>query len=225
MLKRTEKYLLLEQLPSLRQLILDVYEEMGDKLDIKFEPLPIHPEDLTKWTLKKMLSENAFKLVILNWDFPFTVNTDFKTAKELLLHMDREYPIAKKIIIFPHTTLFKITQLNGIVSIQGILEAMDCDAETLRSAAQEVTDDSSFWSQTFTNLILKFLHRGDLLDQNDYLILNELSKGTKLNKLPNKLFISRTSIQRRRIKMKEFFKVEGLPDTELVKRAKQERYI
>lgn len=225
MKKRTEKYLLLEQLPSLRQLILDVFEEMGEKIDVKFEPFSINAEELTNLDLKNLLSENTFKLVILNWDFPFAANIDFKTTKELLMHMDRACPIPKKIIIIHHTTLFKIMQLNGIVSLQGILEAMDCDVETLRTAVQEVTEDLSFWSQTVTILIMKYLHRGAILDKYDYAILNELSMGTRLNKIPKKLFISRTSIQRRRKKMKEFFKVEGQSDNELVKRARQERYI
>ncbi|QQX76024.1 MULTISPECIES: hypothetical protein [Aequorivita] len=225
MKKRIKKYLLLEQLPSLRQLILDVFEEMGEKMGVKFEPFIISPSIASAGNLHKVLGENNFEFVIFNLDFPFATYTDFKCPKDFLIYLDLKYPIPKKLVIIPHTTVFQILQLSNLVSIDGFMDALDCNAETLRLAVQQLTDYSIFYSRTVIQLITKYIYNEDILGQQDYLILNELSKGTPLNKIPKKLFISRTTIQRRRTKMKEFFKVEGLPDSELVKRAQQERFV
>lgn len=204
---------------------MDVYEEMGEKMGVKFEPFIINPGISSAGNLHKVLGENNFEFVIFNLDFPFATYTDFKCPKDFLIYLDLEYNVPKKLVIIPHTTVFQILQLSNLASIDGFMEALDCNAETLRLAVQQLTDYSIFYSRTVIQLITKYIYNEDILGQQDYLILNELSKGTPLNKIPKKLFISRTTIQRRRTKMKEFFKVKGLPDSELVKRAQQERFI
>ena len=58
------------------------------------------------------------------------------------------------------------------------------------------------------------------IDQFDKQILFHLSKGTKLNEIPQYIPISLGAIERRKINLKELLKVEKGSDIELVREAK-----
>lgn len=219
-------YLLLEHLPSL----LGVFENGFKKIALNNPAFlitgkVINALDKDNPRLEQLLKDDSFNLICANMEFPFSDLENFNSTMDFLAFVRKHYPEIKVMVTMQSSNVYSLRKLCLKINPKSILEATDCNQKTIDKGLKELLETDIFYSKTIVKLLRIFVVNNDTVDDIDYRILFELGQGTKNAELPDKLFLSGTTINKRKNKLKEFFLLEGQADSQLVKQAKELRYI
>ncbi|RTZ08927.1 response regulator transcription factor [Flavobacterium sp. GSP27] len=137
-------------------------------------------------------------------------------AKLILEYM----PNCKIILLTMYTELLKIKTIIKTINPSGLVIKNDLTFDELIFAFDKVIKNEKYYSQS----VLKMLNQAEEntieIDQFDKDILFHISKGTKLNDIPQYIPISLGAIEQRKLNLKELLKIEHGSDIDLVQEAK-----
>lgn len=226
MAANTLKYLLLEHLSILRDgFHLGLKNMAIQHPDLILKGIEISDINADKPTLNQLIANNSFHFIWMNLDFPIPLHEKHHTPISLLSSLKNSYPEAHIIAITGNTKVYFLRKIFQKENPHCILELVDCDQQTIVNALNVTLKKDVYYSPTIMKLLHNFLKTFDAMDQADYSILHELSLGTPVTALPEKVFLSHSTILSRRTKLKELFKVYGKSDTELIREVKMQGYV
>jgi len=99
------------------------------------------------------------------------------------------------------------------------------DLNKISETVGETIEVDIYFSKTILQLQRIYRTNLHIVDDIDYHILHELSLGTKNIDLPKKIFLSSTTINRRKHKLKDFLGITDQSDSALIRKAKELRYV
>ena len=218
------KYLLIEHLPLLVNSYENAFGEIGkEKSNIFFDGEII--TSLEGITLQELLEKESYHYILINTDFAPWRNQTYKTPLAFLVRIRKHQPHIRVMVSFQRASVCAFREVYSQIAPDCMVEATDCTSQTVRQAISHLIAGEVFYSKTILELFQLFIKANHFLDGQDYEILRELSIGTPIKELPDKINLSATTIFKRRMKLKLFFQVDGQHDTELIKRAKEQRFI
>lgn len=221
---QTLRYLLIEHLP----LLINSYENALWEI-AKHQPLTVFKGDtisiLGPISLQDIVEKNNYHYILINADFNPWHNQSYKTPLAFLVQMRKLHPKIRIMVNFPRATVYGFREIYTRTSPDCIVEATDCTPQTLQQAITHLLAAEVFYSKTILEIFQLFIRANLSLDALDYGILYELSLGTPIKELPDRINLATTTIYKRRIKLKLFFQVDGQSDRELIKRAKEQRFV
>ncbi len=218
------KYLLIEHLPLLVNSYENAFGEIGkDQSNTFFDGEAI--TNLDGILLQDLVEKNSYHYILINIDFVPWQNQTYKTPLAFLVQIRKHKPHIRVMVSFQRASVCAFRKVYSQIAPDCIMEATDCTPQTVRQALTHLIAGEVFYSRTILELFQLFIKANHFLDGQDYKILQELSFGTPIKELPDKINLSATTIFKRRMKLKLFFQVDGQHDTELIKRAKEQRFI
>jgi flagellar motor switch/type III secretory pathway protein FliN len=119
-----------------------------------------------------------------------------------------------------YTELLKIKTIIKTINPNGLVIKNDLTFDELLFAFDKVIKNEKYYSQSVLKMLAQSEEDSVEIDQFDKEILFHISKGTKLNDIPQYIPISLGAIERRKIKLKELLKIEKGSDIDLVREAK-----
>ncbi|TXE08110.1 response regulator transcription factor [Seonamhaeicola algicola] len=164
-------------------------------------------------------------LVFLDISVPPSTDGKIVSGEDLGIIIRSKIPNAKIIVA---TTYTKNTRLNSIlknINPDGFLIKTDLTPEILTQAIETVIQDPPYYCKTVLKFLRKKTTNDIVLDTTDRVMLLELSKGARMNELPEILNLSMAAIERRKRILKEKFRVDGKSDRVLFKVAEEEGFI
>jgi DNA-binding NarL/FixJ family response regulator len=129
-------------------------------------------------------------------------------------------PNCKIILLTMYTELLKIKTIIKTINPSGLVIKNDLTFDELLFAFDKVIKDETYYSESVVKMLNLSEENTIEIDQIDKQILFHISKGTKLNDIPQYIPISLGAIERRKINLKELLKVEEGSDIDLVREAK-----
>jgi DNA-binding NarL/FixJ family response regulator len=162
----------------------------------------------------------VFDIAFLDISMPPYEEKGIYNGEDLAKLISEYMPSCKIILLTMYTELLKIKTIIKTINPSGLVIKNDLTFDELLFAFDKVIKDKTYYSES----VLKMLNLSEEdtieIDQFDKQILFHLSKGTKLNDIPQYIPISLGAIERRKINLKELLKVEEGSDIELVREAK-----
>ena len=156
-------------------------------------------------------------------DIGLPQDNKYVTGLDLGAAIRREFPEVKIIIITSYDSFPLIQTALGTVKPEGLLIKGELNPNNLASAVNDVLQGIPHYTKTVRKYLTYKETAPLLLDHYDLLLLYHLSEGKQTKELPTVLHISLTSIERRKRRLKEIFKLEvGCTDVHLLNRAKEE---
>ena len=162
----------------------------------------------------------AFNIAFLDISMPPYEEKGIYNGEDLAKLISEYMPSCKIILLTMYTELLKIKTIIKTINPSGLVIKNDLTFDELLFAFDKVIKNETYYSES----VLKMLNLSEEdtieIDQFDKQILFHLSKGTKLNDIPQYIPISLGAIERRKLNLKELLKVEEGSDIELVREAK-----
>jgi DNA-binding NarL/FixJ family response regulator len=175
--------------------------------------------------LLELSKKTNFNLIFLDIKLPKSKDNKFLSGEDLGLEIRRVSPKSKIIVATTYNDNYRLNNILKSVNPDGFIIKNDITPNELVSAVEIVLDKPPYYSKTVLQLLRKQFANNFNLDKIDRQILFELSKGTKMVDLPNKIPMSIGGIERRKRQLKEVFGIIKEEDKILVQMAKEKGFI
>lgn len=219
------KYLFIEHLPLLQEgFHLGITMLSENNSQINLSGIEINNREVNGGSLTALMDNTTFDLIWMNIDFPFPIIGN-QSPFTLLEALRKDNPEAQILVNLQQATVYALRKIFQKINPHGILELVDCDHKTITAALSTLLQKEIFYSKSILLLLHKFLGTFEKMDNADYAILQELDKGTSVTALPEKVFLSHSTILMRRTNLKALFNLEGKTDSDLLREVKRLGYI
>jgi DNA-binding NarL/FixJ family response regulator len=162
----------------------------------------------------------AYDIAFLDISMPAYEEKGIYSGEDLAKLINEFMPSCKIILLTMYTELLKIKTIIKTINPSGLVIKNDLTFDELIFAFDKVIKNEIYYSQSVQKIL--DLSEKDVIeiDQFDTQILFHLSKGTKLNDIPQYIPISLGAMERRKLNLKELFKVQDGSDVDLIREAK-----
>ncbi|RTZ01627.1 response regulator transcription factor [Flavobacterium sp. RSP49] len=161
-----------------------------------------------------------FDIAFLDISMPPYEEKNIYSGEDLAKLILEYMPNCKIILLTMYTELLKIKTIIKTINPSGLVIKNDLTFDELIFAFDKFIKNEKYYSQS----VLKMLNQAEEntieIDQFDKDILFHISKGTKLNDIPQYIPISLGAIEQRKLNLKELLKIEHGSDIDLVREAK-----
>jgi DNA-binding NarL/FixJ family response regulator len=161
-----------------------------------------------------------FDIAFLDISMPPYEEKGIYNGEDLAKLISEYMPSCKIILLTMYTELLKIKTIIKTINPSGLVIKNDLTFDELLFAFDKVIKGKTYYSESVVKMLNLSEEDTIEIDQFDKQILFHLSKGTKLNDIPQYIPISLGAIERRKLNLKELLKVEEGSDIELVREAK-----
>jgi DNA-binding NarL/FixJ family response regulator len=168
---------------------------------------------------------DAFDIAFLDISMPPYEEKGIYNGEDLAKLISEYMPNCKIILLTMYTELLKIKTIIKTINPSGLVIKNDLTFDELLFAFDKVIKDETYYSESVVKMLNLSEENTIEIDQIDKQILFHISKGTKLNDIPQYIPISLGAIERRKINLKELLKVEEGSDIDLVREAKNKGLI
>lgn len=162
----------------------------------------------------------VFDIAFLDISMPPYEEKGIYNGEDLAKLISEYMPNCKIILLTMYTELLKIKTIIKTINPSGLVIKNDLTFDELLFAFDKVIKGKTYYSESVVKILNLSEEDTIEIDQFDKQILFHLSKGTKLNDIPQYIPISLGAIERRKINLKELLKVQEGSDIELVREAK-----
>ena len=166
-----------------------------------------------------------FDVAFFDISMPAYHEKNIFSGEDLARMMKKLLPDCKVILLTMHTESLKINNILKIINPNGLIIKNDLTFDELLVAFDKILKGEIYYSQT----VLKLVHQqsGDdvLIDEFDRQILHHLSRGVRTKNLPLHTALSLSAIEKRKLNLKDLFKIKGGDDEALIAEGKKRGYI
>lgn len=168
---------------------------------------------------------DAIDLVFLDISLPPSTDGTILSGEDLGIQIRQLIPKTRIIIATTYNDNYRIQIFLQSVNPDGLLIKNDINKEELITAIKTVLSNPPYYSKTVLNVMHKQITGDYMLDKIDRQLLHELSKGTKMNELPNIIPMSLAGLEKRKRNLKVIFNIPDEDDRVLLQIARTKGFI
>ena len=218
----TIKILMVDDHPSMLEgyKIILSYNEMGYNI----ETTTVHNCQAAYEIIVNPAKFNFFDLAFLDYSLPVYEEKNIKNGEDLAILLQQFSPLTKIAILTSHTESILLFEIIKKIDPAGLLIKSDFSAEELIKAFDLMIRGSKYYSQTVKEINRK-IYSLSVLDKTNLKMLKLIGEGVKTKNLPVMLDLSQSTVEKRKMILKEFLEVKGGNDQDIIKAAKKKGYI
>lgn len=211
-------------------MIVDSYKNafnyiMENDHSVKFEWEVANNCDVANEKIDGMYLKKSIDLVFLDIKIPPSLDRKFISGEDLGAKIKELMPSTRIIVSTTFNDNFRINNILVNLNPDGFLIKDDISPEDLILAIRTVLIKPPFYSSSVLGFLRKQATNEIVLDRIDRRLLYELSIGTKMNEMPNILYLSMPALEKRKRRLKEVFDTEKKNDRDLILAAKTKGFI
>lgn len=161
-----------------------------------------------------------FDVAFLDISMPVYPEKGILSGEDLAKLIMKLMPDCKIILLTMYTELLKIKNIIDTINPAGLVIKNDLTFDELLFGFDIVLKNEIYYSHSVIKMANQNDNEIEGIDQFDKLILFHISKGTKTKDIPQYIPISLKAIERRKVNLKELFKIEEGSDIDLIREAK-----
>jgi DNA-binding NarL/FixJ family response regulator len=142
------------------------------------------------------------------------------SGEDIAKLLNEYMPNCKIILLTMYTELLKIKNIIDTINPKGLVIKNDLTFDELLFGFDKVINNETYYSQSIQKMMDQAHQEVIEIDLFDKQILFHVSKGTKLEEIPQYVTISLEAIEKRIVHLKKLLSVKDESDFELVKEAK-----
>ena len=169
----------------------------------------------------KNQNEIDYDLVFLDYCLPPFPCKNIKNGQDLAVIIQKYLPNTKIVILTSHTEAILLYDIVKNVAPEGLLVKSDFSADELLLAFDKIMAGKIYHSATVIQSIKDVAANLTILDKSNRLLISLLAKGVKTKNLPSHLNISMSSVEKRKVHIREYFNLKNGRDEDIIKEAKR----
>ena len=218
---------------KLKILMVDDHPSMieGYKIILSYNTLGFEIETTSAFSCESAYeiitgSKNAiFDLVFLDYSLPAYEKMHINSGEDLALLVKTHMPNAKIVMLTSHNEGLILYNMLRNIEPAGLLVKSDFSADELISAFEIIMKGEIYHSTTVKHRMKELLSKKAYLDNFNRQIITLLAQGIKTKSLPNHMNLSISSIEKRKIQIKDNLSIEKGTDEDIIREAKKQGLI
>ncbi|RYE42732.1 MAG: response regulator transcription factor [Sphingobacteriales bacterium] len=171
-------------------------------------------------------SSKHIDIILLDIQIPPSINNRANSGEDLLFAIKKIRPFARTLVLTSHIETVFLYNLVKTMNPCGILVKSDFGGEDLKTAVTKVLEGEQAIYSTAVQRAIERLSKKDLyLDNYNRQILMLMGKGIKTKSLPMHLSLSLSAVDKRKLQLREYFKIKNGSDEEILLAARKLGYI
>lgn len=170
-------------------------------------------------------TKGAFDLAFIDRSMPAYEEQNLKSGEDLAKLIKTQYPDIKIVILTSHAEAFLLYNIVKTIEPIGLLVKSDFTADELLIAFDKILDGETYHTETVRTSIRELLSKEDYLDSYNRQIIILLSQGIKTKNIPEHLNLSQSTVEKRKVQIKDYLCIEKGTDEDIVKEAKRLGFI
>ena len=166
-----------------------------------------------------------FDMIFLDLSLPPYLEKEIHSGQDLALIAKKKYPFAKILILTSHAEAFVLFDIKKKIAPDGLLVKSDFTADEFLSAFEMVLNNETYVSKTVEQSIAELLQSTTFLDHYNRNIISLLASGIQSKNLPNHIDLSMSSIDKRKVIIKDAFQVKNGTDEDIIREAKKHGFV
>lgn len=163
----------------------------------------------------------SFDLVFLDYSLPPYEEKNITSGEDLAMLTKTHLPDSKIVMLTSHTEALVLYNILRNVEPAGLLVKSDFTADELLIAFDIIMKGEIYHSVTVKQCMKELLSKKVYLDNFNRQIITLLAQGIKTKSLPNHLNLSISSIEKRKVQIKDYFCIEKGTDEDIIREAKR----
>lgn len=169
--------------------------------------------------------EGNFDVIFLDMTLPPYTEMGIYSGSDLFPYIKKYQPESKIILVTSHTEQFLLYIIYKKLNPDGILIKSDFTPVEFLAAFENILEENKHYSHTMREAIKKIAANYSFLDSLDMQIITLLSERIQSKSLTEHLSIGKSAIDKRKNKIKSFFKIEKGNDEDIIREAKKQNFI
>lgn len=147
------------------------------------------------------------------------------SGEDLAKLMKTVLPSCRVILLTMHTESLKINNIIKTINPNGLIIKNDLTFDELLIAFDKILKNENYYSQTVVKFVSQQSSDSNLIDEYDRQILYHLSRGVKTKNIPLHTPLSLSAVEKRKLNLKDLFKIKGGNDEDLINEARLRGFI
>ncbi len=168
---------------------------------------------------------SSFDVCFLDRSLPIYPEKNIKSGEDLAVLLKKHMPKTKIVMLTSHSEAFVLYHIVKKLDPAGLLVKCDFTAEELLVAFDKIMKGETYHSETVKESIRDLLSKEEYLDCYNRQIIMLLSQGIKTKNIPEHLNLSQSTVEKRKVQIKDYFCIEKGTDEDIVREAKRMGFI
>lgn len=197
--------------------------ERCKKYDIK-----VHTKTSIEDAYSYIVEENEkdkFDIIFYDISMPESEKYNIRNGVDLAIKVKQKIQHPKTVFLTMISDFFQIENILLNVKPEGILIKNDITKEALILAIVEVMTSPPSYSRSILSITKRPLGPRQSIDKVDQNILYHISKGLNTKEISNTVFLSISTIEKRKKRIKELFEIEQKSDLGLIDEGKKRGFL
>lgn len=166
-------------------------------------------------------NKKDFDMVFLDYSLPPYEAMNINSGEDLAILVKTHLPNAKIVMLTSHSEALILYNIVRNIEPAGLLVKSDFSADELLTAFEVIVHDGIYHSATVKQNIKELLSKKVYLDVFNRQIITLLAQGIKTKSLPAHLNLSISTIEKRKVQIRDYFGIQKGNDEDIIREAKK----
>lgn len=167
-----------------------------------------------------------FNLAFLDVSMPSYEERNVLTGEDVARIIKTKQPQCKIIMLTMLSDSLRILNIIKNINPNGLIIKNDLTFDELKNAFEKIKNGENYYSQTVVKYVSQSASiQNSPIDELDRQILYHISRGVKTKNLPMYTSMSLSTIEKRKLSLKQLFKVKDGSDEDLIREARERGFL
>lgn len=167
-----------------------------------------------------------FNLAFLDVSMPSYEERNVLTGEDVARIIKTKQPQCKIIMLTMLSDSLRILNIIKNINPNGLIIKNDLTFDELKNAFEKIKNGENYYSQTVVKYVSQSVSiQNSPIDELDRQILYHISRGVKTKNLPMYTSMSLSTIEKRKLSLKQLFKVKDGSDEDLIREARERGFL
>ena len=167
-----------------------------------------------------------FNLAFLDVSMPSYEERNVLTGEDVARIIKTKQPQCKIIMLTMLSDSLRILNIIKNINPNGLIIKNDLTFDELKNAFEKIKNGENYYSQTVVKYVSQSVSiQNSPIDELDRQILYHRSRGVKTKNLPMYTSMSLSTIEKRKLSLKQLFKVKDGSDEDLIREARERGFL
>lgn len=171
------------------------------------------------------VNAGRFDIVFLDLSLPPYPEKDIRSGEDLAVLVRKTWPKTKIVMLTSHAEAIVLYNIIKKVEPEGLLVKSDFSAHELLHAFEKIVNGETYHSATVRAGTKQLLSQANYLDRMNREIILQLSRGNKTKQIAEILNVSPSTVEKRKVHIKDSLDIEKGTDDDIVCEAKRRGFV
>lgn len=168
----------------------------------------------------------SFDLAFLDVSMPAYEEKNILSGEDVARILKNKQPHCKVVLLTMLSDSFRVLNIIKTINPNGLIIKNDLTFDELKNAFERIIQGENYYSQTVVKYVSQSVSlQSNLMDELDRQIVYHISRGVKTKNIPMYTSMSLSTIEKRKLNLKELFGIKGGSDEDLIREAKSRGFL